>query len=226
MDNPDTAARGLVSVRDMTDLITDPDGLVRPSWAMKSDLARHYYDTEWGEPVVTEQGVFERISLEVFQAGLSWETVLRKRPAFRQAFADFDPDVVATFGDEDRERLLADAAIIRNAAKIDATIGNAAATIALRDEGGLAALVWSYRPDRTPLPAAMADVASRSPESIALARDLKRRGFSFVGPTTAYAMMSAIGIVDAALVGASGRNRSGLWNPDGTKARDVELPRR
>lgn len=180
------------------------DGLWRPVWAATDPLLREYYDTEWGVPVRDERGVFERVSLEAFQAGLSWVTILRKRPAFREAFAGFDPDVVAAFGPEDVERLLGDARIVRNRAKIEATVHNARATLALREaedvEGGLAGLVWSYRPGTALAPRTLAQVPTRCAESQALARELKRRGFRFVGPTTVFALMEAIGMVNTHLV--------------------------
>lgn len=185
-------------------LVLGPDGLARPAWAASDPLLREYYDTEWGLPVRDERGVFERLSLEAFQSGLSWSTILRKRPAFRTAFLRFDPDAVAAFGPADEERLLSDAGIIRNRAKIRATISNARATVALRASrpGGLAALVWSYAPERMPAPRTLGEVPTRSPESEALARELRRRGFRFVGPTTMFALMEAIGVVDTHLAGA------------------------
>lgn len=192
-------------------LVVGEDGLARPAWAATDPLLREYYDTEWGLPVRDEQGMFERISLEAFQSGLSWVTILRKRSAFRAAFASFDPDAVAAFDDADRERLLADAGIVRNRAKIDATIGNAAATVRLRDDGGLVDLVWSFRPATTPRPRTFEEVPTRSPESLALSKELRSRGFSFVGPTTMYALMEAVGIVDTHLVGSHRRGTSGVW---------------
>ncbi|BDH59853.1 DNA-3-methyladenine glycosylase I [Tsukamurella sp. PLM1] len=191
-------------------VVIGDDGLARPAWATDG-LLRDYYDTEWGMPIRDEQGLFERIALEGFQAGLSWATVLRKRPAFRAAFADFAPDAVAAFGEADVERLIADAGIIRNRQKIAATIGNARAVIALRDDGGLVDLVWSFRPAATPAPRTMAEVATTSPESVALSKELRRRGFRFVGPTTMYALMQAVGIVDDHLVGSHRRGSSGVW---------------
>ncbi|MBM6979840.1 MAG: DNA-3-methyladenine glycosylase I [Actinomyces succiniciruminis] len=199
----------------MEDLVIGEDGLARPVWAAADPLLRDYYDTEWGMPVRDERGVFERLSLEAFQSGLSWRTILVKRPAFREAFADFQPEAVADFGDDDVARLLADARIVRNRAKILATINNARATVAMRDaddvDGGLAGLVWSYRPAATPAPRTLAETPTRSPESEALARRLKRLGFRFVGPTTAFALMEAIGIVDTHLVGSWRRGSSGVW---------------
>ncbi|GAB2530919.1 DNA-3-methyladenine glycosylase I [Paramicrobacterium agarici] len=187
------------------------DGLVRPMWAAADDLMREYYDTEWGMPVRDERGLFERISLEAFQSGLSWATILRKRPAFRAAFAGFDPDAVAAFDDRDIDRLLADAGIVRNRAKILATIGNARATIELRDEGGLVDFVWSFQPVETPEPRTPAEVPTTSSESIALSKALRKRGFRFVGPTTMFALMEAVGIVDTHLVDSHRRGSSGVW---------------
>ncbi|MGX9296555.1 DNA-3-methyladenine glycosylase I [Tsukamurella paurometabola] len=191
-------------------VVIGEDGLARPAWAADG-LLREYYDTEWGMPIRDERGLFERIALEGFQAGLSWATVLRKRPAFRAAFADFDPDAVAAFDEGDVERLMADAGIIRNRQKIEATIGNARAVVALREDGGLVDLVWSFRPEHTPAPRTMAEVATTSPESVALSKELRRRGFRFVGPTTMYALMQAVGIVDDHLVGSHRRGSSGMW---------------
>ncbi|WP_114202175.1 DNA-3-methyladenine glycosylase I [Janibacter anophelis] len=201
-------------------MIVGDDGLARPAWASSDPLLQEYYDTEWGMPVCDERGLFERLSLEAFQSGLSWATILRKRENFRAAFAGFDPDAVATFAEADVERLLQDAGIIRNRAKIEATIRNAAATISLRDEGGLPHLIWSHRPERTPVPQAAADVPTTSDESRALARELKRRGFAFVGPTTAFALMEAVGIVDTHLLDSHRRGSSGLWRADGTPVED------
>jgi len=192
-------------------LVVGEDGLARPAWAAADPLMRAYYDTEWGMPVRDERGVFERLSLEAFQSGLSWATVLRKRPAFRAAFDDFDPEAVAAYDDGDVARLLADAGIIRNRAKILATVTNARATLALRDRGGLGEFVWSFRPGTTPAPRTPADVPSRSPESEALAKALRREGFAFVGPTTMFALMEAIGMIDTHLVGSHRRGTSGVW---------------
>ena len=199
---------------DNPDLVTGDDGLARPAWAATDPLLREYYDTEWGMPVRDERGVFERLSLEAFQSGLSWATILRKRPAFRDAFAGFDPDTVAGFGEADVDRLLADARIVRNRAKVLATITNARATVRLRDtvDDGLAGLVWSYRPESTPRPHRFADIPTQSEQSVALAGDLKRSGFRFVGPTTMYALMDAIGIIDTHLVGSHRRGSSGVWS--------------
>jgi DNA-3-methyladenine glycosylase I len=166
-------------------------------------LYERYHDEEWGRPVTDERGLFERMSLEAFQSGLSWLTILRKRDNFRNAFANFDPDAVARFGDADVERLMADAGIVRNRAKILATIANARATAALHDAGEtLDTLLWSFAPPVwRPAPRTLQDMPATTPESKALARELKRRGFRFVGPTTAYALMQATGIVNDHVAG-------------------------
>ncbi|MDI2099572.1 DNA-3-methyladenine glycosylase I [Ruicaihuangia caeni] len=192
-------------------VVIGDDGLARPAWAATDPLLREYYDTEWGVPVRDERGVFERLSLEAFQSGLSWVTILRKRPAFRAAFDGFDPEVVAQYTDAQVERLMADAGIVRNLRKIRATISNAAATIRLRDEGGLAELVWSFQPAVTPEPEVLTDIPTQSPESVALAKALRAKGFVFVGPTTMFALMEAIGIVDTHLVASHRRGTSGVW---------------
>lgn len=191
---------------------------VRTSWAESHPLLTSYYDTEWGMPVFGEAEVFERLSLEAFQSGLSWLTILRKREAFREAFAGFDPKAVAAYGEAEQARLLENPGIIRNRAKISATIANANAILELWDAGGtLADLVWSFMPERSPVPRSEAEMPSTAHESVALAKALKQRGFRFVGPTTAYALMSALGIVDLHVVGSHRRGCSGLWNPDGTR---------
>ncbi|HJC28468.1 MAG TPA: DNA-3-methyladenine glycosylase I [Candidatus Dietzia intestinipullorum] len=192
------------------------DGRRRPPWAARDPLLREYYDTEWGMPVHDEAGLFERLVLEGFQSGLSWATILRKRPAFRDAFAGFSPDAVARFGESDVERLMNDDRIVRNRRKIDAAIANARAVVALREDGGLGALIWSHRPERTPEPRTMDEVPTRSPESIALAADLKRRGFRFVGPVTMFALMEAIGVVDTHLMDSHRRGTSGVWDREPT----------
>src|SRR6478735_11232254 len=187
------------------------DGLARPVWASSDPLMQEYYDTEWGMPVRDERGMFERISLEAFQSGLSWATILRKRPAFRAAFDDFDPDLVAAYDERDVERLMADAGIVRNRRKVEATLTNARATVALRAEGGLVDLVWSFRPAVTPAPASYDEVPTRSAESLALSKALRAKGFTFVGPTTMYALMEAVGIVDTHLLDSHRRGSSGVW---------------
>ena len=194
------------------DLVIGADGLARPRWAASDPLLREYYDHEWGVPVRDETGLFERVTLEAFQSGLSWRTVLAKRPAFREVFHGFDPEAVAAMDERDVERLLGDARIIRNRRKIEATVTNARATVALREDGGLADLVWSFMPSSTPHPDRFADVPTTSDESRALSRELKRRGFVFVGPTTMYALMEAIGMVDTHLMGSHRRGTSGVWD--------------
>jgi DNA-3-methyladenine glycosylase I len=183
-----------------------PDGRPRCPWAVGSVDYLSYHDEEWGRPVRDEQGLYERITLEAFQSGLSWLTILRRRPAFRTAFADFDPRLVAEFGDADVERLLADAGIIRNRAKIRAAVTNARAVLAL--DGGLADVVWSHAPSgRRRAPRTVADIPAVTEESKALAADLRRRGFVFLGPTTAYALMQACGLVNDHLADCVARGR-------------------
>lgn len=191
--------------------VVGADGLARPTWASVDPLLMDYYDTEWGMPIRDERGLYERICLEGFQAGLSWATILRKRPAFRAAFAGFDPDVVATFTDDDVERLLGDAGIIRHRGKIQATITNARATIALREEGGLVDFVWAFQPAETPRPRDHSEVPTVSEESKALSKALRKKGFAFVGPTTMYALMEAVGMVDTHLLASHRRGSSGVW---------------
>jgi len=175
---------------------------MRCAWA-SGDEYLAYHDEEWGRPVVDDDALFERLCLEGFQSGLSWLTILRKRPAFREAFAGFEIDAVARFGARDVRRLMADAGIVRNRLKIEATIANAKATAALRADGGsLAGLVWSAAPaGRRRAPRTLDDVPPTTPESTALSRELKRCGFRFVGPTTVYAAMQACGVVNDHVLG-------------------------
>jgi DNA-3-methyladenine glycosylase I len=196
---------------DLLGAVVGEDGLARCPWGTSPEIYIGYHDTEWGMPVHGEAAIFERIMLEAFQSGLSWLTILRKRAAFREAFGDFDPDVVAGFSDADIERLMQNAGIIRNRQKIEAARRNAQAVVALRAEGGLDEFIWSRKPDTTPIPETIADVPTQTDESRALAKDLKARGFVFVGPTTAYALMSAIGMVDVHLVGCHRRGTSGIF---------------
>jgi DNA-3-methyladenine glycosylase I len=178
-----------------TDCVVGADGLARCAWAGATPDYLAYHDDEWGRPVRGDDALYERLTLEAFQSGLSWLTILRKRPAFRAAFANFSITEVAAFGEADVARLLLDAGIVRNRAKIEAALANARAAIDLPD--GLAALLWSYAPPpRAHRPRSFAEVPAKVPESIALARDLRKRGFRFVGPTTAYALMQATGMVD------------------------------
>ena len=175
---------------------TDGPPLVR-CWGTSDEAYLRYHDEEWGRPVRDERGVYERLCLEGFQSGLSWLTILRKRPAFRESFAGFDPERVAQFGERDVDRLLADAGIVRHRGKIEAAIANARATVALRDAGEpLHELFWSHAPAVHEAPASPADWAPTTPESAALAKQLRLAGFRFVGPTTVYAAMQACGVVN------------------------------
>jgi DNA-3-methyladenine glycosylase I len=172
------------------------DGRVRCGWALSTPDYVAYHDQEWGRELRGDRELFERVSLEAFQSGLSWLTILRKREAFRTAFAGFDPAAVARFAESDVRRLLGDAGIVRNRAKIEATVSNARA---VRDlDVSFSDLLWSFAPDAAdrPAPRTLGDVPATSPESTALAKELKRRGFRFVGPTTAYALMQATGMVN------------------------------
>jgi len=192
----------------MEDLVTGPDGLARCGWAGDTEDYVRYHDDEWGRPVRDDRALFEKVTLEAFQSGLSWLIILRKREAFRAAFAGFDPARVAAFGDADVERLMGDAGIVRNRAKIEATIANAGAAVAMADAGeSLSELLWGFAPDpeTRPAPQSMADVPATTPESAAMAKELKRRGFRFVGPTTAYALMQACGLVNDHVAGCCAR---------------------
>jgi len=175
------------------------DGRPRCFWAVGGAPEYvAYHDDEWGRPVLDDDRLFERLTLEAFQSGLSWLTILRKRPAFRAAFAGFDIAAVAAFDEADSARLLADAGIVRNRLKIEAAIANSRAALPVIEEhGSLAAYFWRFRPETNEAPRSRADFVAASPESAALAEDLKKRGFRFVGPTTAYSLMQAAGIVNA-----------------------------
>jgi DNA-3-methyladenine glycosylase I len=187
-------------VYDVTDLVIGADGLARCAWGASTADYSVYHDTEWGRPLRGDDALYERLTLEAFQSGLSWLTILRKRPAFRLAFDEFRIEKVAGYGEADIARLLADAGIVRNRAKIEAAIANARAALELPD--GLSALLWSYAPPpRAARPTSFAEVPALTPESTALAKALKKRGFRFVGPTTAYALMQATGMVDDHLAG-------------------------
>ena len=178
----------------MTGVVVGADGVPRCPWGTSSSDYLAYHDAEWGRPIRDDNGLFERLTLEAFQSGLSWLTILRKRESFRRAFAGFDIARVAAFGPDDRARLLADAGIVRNRAKVDAAMANARAVLALDER--LADLVWRYAPSTYRVPTTTADIPATSPESVALARELKARGFVFVGPVTAYATMQAAGLVN------------------------------
>ncbi len=191
------------------------DGVARCPWAGTPGTMRDYHDTEWGLPVHGESALFERITLEAFQSGLSWRIILDKREGFRRAFAGFDADAVAEFDPPRVDDLMQDASIVRNRRKIEACLVNARAILALREQEGLEAFVGSFRPARTPTPRFLTEVPTVSPESTALSKALKKRGFSFVGPTTMHALMEAVGLVDTHLVGCHRRGTSGLWNAEG-----------
>ena len=200
---------------EQTEVPTQDLALPRTAWALQDPLLTEYYDTEWGRLITSERGLYERIVLESFQAGLSWLTVLKKREALREVFANFDPEAVAEFTEQDVERLLADARIIRNRAKIEAAITNAQATLALRESGGLAALVWSHTPARSCVPVTEEEIPSQTEESRELARALRGQGYRFVGPTTAFALMCAVGMVDAHVTSSHMRGVCGLRDADG-----------
>ena len=186
------------------------DGIARCPWAVGEN--RPYHDDEWGRPVRGEAAVFERLTLEAFQSGLSWLIILRKRPAFREAFGGFDLETVAAYDDARLAALMEDASIVRNRQKIEAARTNARAAVALRERGGLEDFVWSFRPDETPAPETTEQLPTTSPESLALSKALKKAGFTFVGPTTMHALMEAIGIIDTHLVGCHRRGISGVWS--------------
>ena len=190
-----------------TDLIVGDDGLARCRWSGADPEYRRYHDEEWGVPLHGDRSLFEKLSLEGFQAGLSWITILRRRPGFRDAFHGFDPDRIAAYDAGDVERLMADARIIRNRAKIEATIGNARALLSM-DAGELDALMWSFAPPPRPRPAAFAEVPAVTPESTAMSTALRAHGFRFVGPTTMYALMQSGGMVDDHVEGCSAPRRS------------------
>lgn len=190
----------------MTAATIGEDGVARCPWGA-TGVMRDYHDREWGRPVRGEAAHFERLTLEAFQSGLSWSTILNKRDAFREVFDGFDVDVIATYDDRKRAALMADARIVRNRMKVDAAIVNARATVALRESGGLEEFLWSFRPESGPEPRDTSEVPTTSPESVAMSKALKKVGFTFVGPTTMHALMEAIGIVDTHLVGCHCRGR-------------------
>jgi DNA-3-methyladenine glycosylase I len=183
--------------------VAGPDGKLRCPWALSTDDMFAYHNDEWGRPVRDDRGLFERLCLEAFQSGLSWLTILRKRENFRAAFAGFEMAKVAAFGPDDVARLLADAGIVRNRAKIEAAIANAGAALSLPDD--LAALVWQYAEPGVPAPRTLADVPASTPAAKALSADLRRRGFRFTGPVTAYATMQACGLVNDHLADCASR---------------------
>ncbi|MEU9102089.1 DNA-3-methyladenine glycosylase I [Streptomyces sp. NPDC048361] len=181
----------------MSGAVPGPDGRLRCPWGLSTEDYVAYHDTEWGRPVRGDDALYERLCLEAFQSGLSWITILRRREGFRRAFADFDIAAVAKFTEADKERLLGDTGIIRNRLKIEATVANAQA-LTTWSPGELDALIWSYAPDPAtrPAPRTLSDVPAVTDESTALSKALKKRGLRFIGPTTAYALMQACGLVD------------------------------
>ncbi len=193
--------------------VAGPDGLLRCPWGLSAPEYLAYHDEEWGRPVRGDTVIFERLCLEGFQSGLSWLTILRKRENFRAAFAGFHTEEVAAFGDEDVARLMADPGIVRNRAKINAVISNARAARKLAPDG-LTELVWHYAGDSSPAPRTLADVPSATPASKALSAELRRRGFTFTGPVTAYATMQACGIVNDHLAACFCRDQPGAGDRD------------
>lgn len=188
------------------DVVDGADGRPRCWWGASSDEYLAYHDNVWGRPMHGDRALFEMLTLESFQSGLSWLTILRKQESFRRAFSDWDIDAIAAYGRRDFERLMSDTGIVRNRAKIEATLANARATLELREGGtSLDELLWSFAPEPAPAPSSRADLAASTPESTAMARELKRRGFRFVGPTTAYSLMQAAGLVNDHLEGCAFR---------------------
>lgn len=185
----------------MPGAVKGEDGVARCPWGAGPGTMRDYHDTEWGTRVHGEAAYLERLTLEAFQSGLSWSTILNKRPAFREVFHGFDADAIAAFGEDDEARLMQDARIVRNRLKISAAVINARATVALREDGGLEEFVLSFAPDPAPAWESTEEMATTSAESKALSKELKKHGFAFVGPTTMYALMEAIGVFDPHLVG-------------------------
>lgn len=203
-------------------LLPGNDGVVRCWWAGTDPLYLRYHDREWGRPAKSEARLFEKVCLEGFQAGLAWITILRKREAFRAAFARFDPERIAAFGDRDVARLLRDAGIVRHRGKIESTINNARRALELRSEGGLAVYAWGFEPEAASRPKrltrARLETMATAPASVAMSRDLKARGWTYVGPTTLYAFMQAMGLVNdhlegCAVRGACERDRAAFRRP-------------
>lgn len=187
-------------------LVTGHDGLARCAWCVGDAQYQQYHDLEWGRPVTEDNRIYEKLCLEGFQAGLSWLTILRKREAFRAAFSGFDPQLVAQFGPADVARLLGDAGIVRHRAKIEAAIANARATLMVQAEhGSLSQFVWQYAGSPAAVPRSMAELPAQTPASVALSKALRGVGFKFLGPTTTYAAMQALGLVNDHLAGCAYR---------------------
>lgn len=195
----------------MTSPVLGEDGVSRCPWGSVAGVMRDYHDTEWGVPIHGEAAMFERLCLEGAQAGLSWLTILNKRDRYREVFACFDVDAVAAMTDADLDELMLDPGIVRNRGKVTSVRKNARATIELRAVGGLEAFIESFAPAKTPKPTRTSQLPTTAPESLALSKALKKRGFSFVGPTTMFALMEATGIVDTHLIGCHRRGISGRW---------------
>lgn len=196
----------------MADAVVGPDGLARCPWGSAPGVLQDYHDTEWGVPVVGESAYFERLCLEGAQAGLSWLTILNKRDRYREVFGGFEVERAAALTDADLELLMLDTGIVRNRAKIQSVRRNARAAIALRADGGLVAMIEGFAPSATPAPRRTSQVPTSSAESLALSKALKKRDFGFVGPTTMFALMEAVGLVDTHLVGCFRRGVSGRWS--------------
>ncbi|MCD6638828.1 MAG: DNA-3-methyladenine glycosylase I [Nocardioides sp.] len=205
MSTDPTTVSGTAATGPLDGAVVGDDGVARCPWAAGDEVNRAYHDAEWGVRVAGEAAHLERLTLEAFQSGLSWRTILMKRPAFRAAFHGFDADTVAAYDEADVARLMADAGIVRNRRKVEAAIINARATVALRDQGGLEDFIWQFAPEPGPAPRTGAEVPTTSPESVALSKALKQAGFAHVGPTTMYALMEAIGLVDDHLSGCHRR---------------------
>lgn len=196
---------------------------MRPAWASRQEVLRAYYDKEWGTPVVSDQEVFRALTLIIFQAGLFWGAVIARAEEFAGFFDDFDYRKIAEWGDEERTALLAEPRMISNAQKLRAVMANARVAAELEESGGLARLVWGFRPATTPVPQVAEDIPQEIPESAALSAALREAGFSFAGPRICFNLMQTIGVVDTNLVGAHRRGSSTLWNDDGTVARHLEI---
>lgn len=209
--------------RAQLELVEGEDGLIRPGWAYRSKTLMDYYDTEWGVPIVEDDKMFRLLSLLILQAGLTWGTTLGNAEVLDEAFEEFDPLIVAGFTEQDAQRLLGDERLIRNKRKVHAVMSNAKVMASLEGGVSLAELVWAHRPERTPVPYASAEVPLESEESVALARAMRRLGFTFVGPRTCYSLMQGAGVVDTNLVGAHRRGCSGLWNEDGSVSRHLPI---
>lgn len=195
------------------------DGKRRPEWVRTNRGLVEYYDSEWGDPITDEHALFELLSLLTFQAGLRWSSVIARREALREALADFDPDVLATWGEEELEGLLENEKVIRNRRKLSAVLQNAAATVRLRERGGLPTLVWSFQPEKCPEFSKSGELPKDTEESRQLSAAMRERGFASVGPISCFALMQSAGVVDANPPGAHKYRSSGLWDEEGNKVR-------